>query len=476
MIGQLRCRLLLPARFLVTLLFVPLVLCARADTTTDDLLQQLENIRQASGMASAYVLMVDRERILAHQGLGIRSWDDPRAVTDQDYYRLGSISKAFTGLALLKAEQQGCLRLDDAVSEHVEQLPYVNPWPQAITFAMLMEHTAGWYDMSWKEFKYNQPVSLEQAFKVNPVSRISQWPPGRHQSYSSSGPGVAAWALEQACDVDFESFIEQQVFQPLQMPSATFQRNAEVRKHLVGGYNTDPKEPIRYWNFIYRPAGAMNVRPLEMANFLHMLINRGKLDGKQVFSAEQVQRMHTPTTTLAARAGMAYGYGLGIYADIRDGHVIYAHGGDADGYLTRFAYSPQSGRGFFVVITMFDHQPLRKMRALLESWLVADLPPDKPTGYSPDAQDLYALTGVYRPLTSRFNRAGWQDKRMRVRLSAGRLQYQLSDRSNRRWKTLIPVAQNQYRHSDEPVATVWLGEHDDAIVLQGEVGNWMLDD
>ena len=476
MIGQLRCRLLLPARFLVTLLFVSLVLCARADTTTDDLLQQLENIHQATGMASAYVLMVDRERILAHKGLGIRSWDDPRAVTDQDYYRLGSISKAFTGLALLKAEQQGCLRLDDAVSEHVEQLPYVNPWPQAISFAMLMEHTAGWYDMSWKEFKYNQPVSLEQAFQVNPVSRISQWPPGRHQSYSSSGPGVAAWALEQACGVDFESFIEQQVFRPLQMPSATFQRNAEVREHLVGGYNSDPKEPIRYWNFIYRPSGAMNVRPLEMANFLHMLINRGKLDEKQVFSAEQMQRMHTPATTLAARAGMAYGYGLGIYADIRDGHVIYAHGGDADGYLTRFAYNPQSGRGFFVVITMFDHQSMRKMRALLESWLVADLPPNKPTGYIPDAQDLYALTGVYRPLTSRFNRAGWQDKRMRVRLSAGRLQYQFSDRSNRRWKTLIPVAQNQYRHSDEPVATVWLGEHDDAIVLQGEIGNWTLDD
>jgi len=445
---------------------------AVADQASDDIVARLDAIREQSGMASAYVLMVDRERVLVHQGLGVRSWDDPRPVTDRDYYRLGSISKAFTGLALLRAEEQGCLRLDDTVRKHAAQLPYINPWQQPITLAMLMEHTAGWFDMSWKEFKYNEPVSLERAFRVNPVSRISQWPPGRHQSYSSSGPGVAAWVLEQACDVDFEAFIAQQVFAPLQMPSATFQRSEEVSEHLVGGYNTDPKEPIRYWNFLYRPAGAMNVRPVEMANFLHLLLNRGTLQGKQVFTPAQMARMHTPTTTLAARDGMQYGYGLGIYADIRDGHVIYGHGGDADGYLTRFAYSPESGRGFFVVITMFDHAPLGKMRKLLENWLVADLPPAEAPAYTADPQDLYPLTGYYRPLTTRFNRPGWQDRRMRVRLSAARLQYQLDDWSPQRWRTLLPVATNQYRHFDEPVATVWFGAHEGNIVFQGEEGNW----
>lgn len=458
--------------WLLSVLCMLAAVTASADQATDDLLSRLNAIREQAGMASAYVLMVDRDRVLVHQGLGIRSWDDPRPVTDQDYYRLGSISKAFTGLALLKAEQHGCLRLVDSVQQHVEKLPYINPWQQPITLAMLMEHTAGWYDMSWKEFKYNQPERLEDAFRINPVSRISQWPPGRHHSYSSSGPGVAAWALEQACDTDFESFIEAKVFQPLQMPSATFQRNAEVSQHLVAGYNRDPREPIRYWNFLYRPAGAMNVRPIEMANFLHMLLNRGRLQGKQVFTPEQVQRMHTPTTTLAARAGMRYGYGLGIYSDIRDGHLIYAHGGDADGYLTRFAYSPSSGRGFFVVITMFDHAPLAKMRKLLEGWLVAELPDVEAQQYDPDGIELYPLTGYYRPLTARFNRPGWQDQGMRVRLSTGRLQYQLAADRDQRWKTLIPVAENQYRHFDEPVATVWLGPHEDKIVFQGEAGNW----
>jgi CubicO group peptidase (beta-lactamase class C family) len=468
----------LTALCMTTLLAAPVM--AAEDGRLQTMVKRLDAIRAQSGMASAYVLMVDRDNILLHQGLGIRAWDDPKPVTDSDYYRLGSISKAFTGLALLKAQQQGCLRLDDEVSQHSLAVPYVNPWQaHPITLAMLMEHTAGWYDMSWKEFKYNAPVSLEQAFQVNPLSRISQWPPGMHKSYSSSGPGVAAWALEQACNVDFEDFIAQQVFQPLHMPSATFQRSDEVKQHLVGGYNTDPHEPIRYWNFIYRPAGAMNVRPLEMANFLQMLINLGKLQGQQVFSEAQVRRMETPTTTLAARNGMAYGYGLGIYADIEDGHVIYAHGGDADGYLTRFAYNRESGRGFFVAITMFDHAPLGQMRELLESWLVEDLPAVSVPSYQPAVADLYALTGYYQPVTARFARDDWRDQRLRMRVSTGGLQYQVAPRransnGKNRWRTLYPVAKDQYRHANEPVATVWLGEHEGTIYLQTEDGNWQL--
>lgn len=438
----------------------------------NEIVEQIDTIRKQHGMASAYVLMVDKDEVLVHRGLGIRAWDDPRPVTDQDYYRLGSISKAFTGLALLKAQQQGCLKLTDQVRQLTPNALYTNRWETThpLTVAMLMEHTAGWHDMSWFEFKYNDPLSLTEGLKLRPDSRIAQWQPGTQHIYSNTGPGVAGWVLEQVCDVDFDRYIEKHVFQPLDMASATMNRTPEVVKDIVGGYNTDPKEPIRYWNFLFRPAGSMNVRPVEMARFLQMLLNRGKHNNKQIFSAAQIDRMETPTTSTAARAGMDYGYGLGIYASIKDGHVIYGHGGDADGYLTRFSYNKESGRAFFVVITMFDHQPLRQMREVLESWLVKGLPKQSsPARYQLSDKQLQTVLGTYQRSSIRFPREGWKKNTLMVRQRNQKLEYR---NVRGRWRELIPVSGQLFRHQGDPVPTVAVVNEQEGIYLQGDVGNW----
>ncbi len=176
---------------------------------------KIDAIRANHGMASAYLVLVDREKTLLSQGMGIRAWDDTRPVNDENYYRLGSVTKAFTGLALLKAEEQGCLNLTDPVVPIAAPYIYKSRWEgtHPLTVAMLMEHTAGIYEMSREEFDFNDPVSLEQALHVKPESRIAVWEPGTHSEYSNSGPGVAGWLLQQGCDRDFDSYIEEHVFQ-----------------------------------------------------------------------------------------------------------------------------------------------------------------------------------------------------------------------------------------------------------------------
>ncbi len=449
---------------------------AQADSAElDNIVKQLDDIRAQHGMASAYVLMVDRNQVFMHKGLGIRSWDDQSPVTDQDYYRLGSISKAFTGLALLQAEQQGCLKLTDKVRDLTPEALYTNAWGQShpMTLAMLMEHTAGWYDMSWFEFKYNVPEPLTAALKLRPDSRVAAWPPGTQRIYSNSGPGMAGWVLEQACDTDFDRYLKKHVFKPLEMPSATLNRTPEVEKDLVGGYNTDPKEPIRYWHFLFRPSGAMNVRPIEMTHFLQLLLNRGKHQGKQLFSEAQIKRMETPTTTLASNAGLEYGYGLGIYASTHKGHVLYGHGGDADGYLTRFSYSKESGKAFFVVITMFDNKPLRAMRGVLEDWLVKDLPKlQPPARHRLTDQQVSALMGDYQRSSIRFPRPGWEQNTLTVRHQNNRLEYR---QGNARWRELLPVSSQLFRHRGEPEATIAIVADQGTMHFQGAAGNWSKD-
>src|SRR3546814_10143602 len=82
---------------------------------------------------------------------------------------------------------------------------------------MLLEHSAGWFDMGRAEFDSADPtpLTLAQALALNPDARISQWPPSLHASYSNTGPGVAGYVLEQASGERFEAFAQQHIFAPL---------------------------------------------------------------------------------------------------------------------------------------------------------------------------------------------------------------------------------------------------------------------
>lgn len=437
---------------------------------------EIDAIREKHGMASAYVVLVDRDKTLLSKGMGIRSWEDTRAVDDESYYRIGSVTKAFTGLAMLKAEEQGCLSLTDPVAPLAAPYLYKSRWddthPQ--TVAMFMEHTAGIHEMSREEFDFNDVVSLDDALRVKPESRNTVWQPGSHSEYSNSGPGVAGWLLQKTCGKDFDHFIEEHVFGPLDMRSGTLNRTVEVSKTLVGGYNTDPKEPIRYWNFIFRPAGAANVKPVEMGNFLRMLLNRGVHDGNVIFTPQQIERMETPTTTIAARAGLDYGYGLGIYAENKRGHVFFGHGGDADGYLSRFSYSKESGKGFFVVITMFDFKPMREMRNVLEAWMLQGLSEHTlPERHELSEQQILRITGTYNRATVRFPRADWQRETLIVSRRGQRIGYTCR---NDDWCELVPVTDELFRGLKEPVATKAIVATDGKIILQGAMGNWSKQD
>jgi CubicO group peptidase (beta-lactamase class C family) len=433
---------------------------------------KIDAIREKHGMASAYLVLVDRDETLLSKGMGIRTWEDTRAVDDESYYRLGSITKAFTGLAMLKAEEQGCLLLTDPVAPIAAPYIYKNNWEDThpLTAAMFMEHTAGIHEMSREEFDFNDVVSLEDALHVKPESRTTAWQPGTHSEYSNSGPGVAGWLLQQGCNKDFDRFIEENVFRALDMPSATLNRTDEVAETLVGGYNTDPKEPIEYWNFIFRPAGAANVKPVEMGNFVRMLLNRGVHDGKAIFTPQQIDRMETPTTTIAANAGLDYGYGLGIYAENKRGHVFFGHGGDADGYLSRFSYSKESGKGFFVVITMFDFKPMREMRDVLEAWMLQDLPAHTlPEGHELSEERIASIIGTYNRATVRFPREDWQRETLIVSRRGQRIGYECK---NYDWCELVPVTDELFRGLKEPVATKAIVATDGQMILQGAMGNW----
>lgn len=454
------------ARFLTAI-----VLALTAVQASAELSGQIDAIRRAHEIAAVSLVLVTRRGIERELSLGVVDHDSREPMTTSHYVRIGSISKMFLGLAALQLQAEGRIDLTQPVKVRLDPLPYDNPWHEThpVTLAQLLEHTSGLTDMTKKEWDFNKAASIEKAFSVDPSSRRLNWPPGLHSSYSNSGAGIAAWVMEKITHQPFELVVSEKVFVPLALTSATYALTPEVKRSLITGYDRDGVSKIPYWNMLYAAFGGVNIRVADMSRVLIMLLNAGRLDGETVFTPAQISRLSTATTTLAARTGLRYGYGLGLYHFTHKGVPFIGHGGDADGYLSYLAYSPYIGRGYFVAINAFNNPALRQVRRVIEEHLVAGVEHHEPAVFDLPLERINAITGRYRQVTRRFpggNRSGT----IEISHRDGELFTRAGDRTGK----LIPVTSHHFRRSGEPYATSTIVEYEGRQWFQADEGNFEL--
>lgn len=433
---------------------------------------RLEGIRRDEGVAAFGFAITDRRQTLVARNRGWADLETRRPVTASTRFRVGSITKTFTGVGLLTLVESGKVDLDARVTNYLEPPPFENPYRDQtpVRVAHLMEHTAGFSDISREEFAFNEPLTpLAEVLARFRANHRTRWKPGLHSSYTNLGPGIAGRVMEVAAGESFESYMTAQVLEPLGMASSTWHLDAETAAALATGYNTDGTTRIPYWHMAYRPFGALNTTPADMARFIRMLLNGGRSGNTRLLEAASIQRLQTPGTTLAARAGVRYGYGLGSYQWFRSGIKFHGHGGDGDGYLAHYGYAPQAGLGYFVVITAFKGKSLRRMRRALEQFVVDQAPAQKTPPAATRAGDLSRWMGSYTAVTARF---GEPKRTLEIRLSGDgdRLE---TRRGAAGWKPLIPAGHGRFRRPDQPEATVAIvASSEGDIIYQGDEGNF----
>ena len=155
----------------------------------------------------------------------------------------------------------------------------------------------------------SSPLALSEAIHRFAENRRLAWYPGEHCSYTNAGSGLAAYAVQQATGIEFETNAHNHLLKPLAMDTATWRLNEAARADLAVGYGDDGRTEIPYWHMLFRPFGALNTRPHDMSRLL--LLNDGAIEDRRTLSAAAMQRLRTPKTSLAAQAGLELGYGLG---------------------------------------------------------------------------------------------------------------------------------------------------------------------
>ncbi len=405
----------------------------------------------------------------------VSAWGN--AISTQTPFRWGSISKTFTALALLRLVEQGKVALADPVRQFLPASAYHNAWATShpLQLLHLLELSGGFSDLSRAEFALNEPLSLAAALALNPTSRTTRWPPGLQSSYTNVNPGLTAAVIEQVSGKPFEEFVQDEVLAAMDMHAASF----HPVPRLPGGFKADGSTEIPYWHMSFRAFGGLNASLEEMSRFLTMLLNDGRLGDRTVFTQATLAGLYRPRSGLAAASGLEIGYGTGAYGWVSQGHVFYGHGGDADGYRSRYGLLPGVGRGYLIVINTDNRSLLRRLQKSIEGALTADLPAtDASTAVASTAvaeprSTLQSYAGDYYPSSVRFRIERWlagEAPRANVSLNEQGL---IFTRNGRRVR-LISLGAGKFRRPTDPVATViFARDASGALYLQGELGNFV---
>jgi CubicO group peptidase (beta-lactamase class C family) len=361
----------------------------------DELHEQLETILKDTHTPGVSVAIVHRDGPEWVAGLGTADVASGRATTANTLFRIGSTSKAFASLSILMLADQGKLSLDDPVRKLAPDVWFENRWEATdpVRVVNLLEHTTGWDDMHLREYAKDAPdMSLREGLDYDHHSRISRWRPGTRMAYCNSGPPVAAYIVEKLTGQRFEDYVEQNLFRPIGMKTATYFASPPGTATTL--YHNDGKTPYGYWNILLRPAGSINASAQDMAAYVQFYLNRGAVRGKPIVPAADLDRMEIPASTWAAKQGMKDGYGLSNYWSVEDGFVYHGHDGGVEGGLTQMAYMADNNVGYFFSINSGNGDAFDKVAKAIRAYITRKLqrPP------LPAAASLPAVAAEY---------AGW---------------------------------------------------------------------
>jgi Beta-lactamase len=322
-------------------------------------------------------------------------------------------------------------------------------------------------------------MTLREGLDYDHHSRTSRWRPGTRMAYCNSGPPVAAYIVEKLTGERFEDYVQQYLFLPIGMKTATYFQPAPGTGTTL--YHTDGKTPYRYWNILLRPAGSINASANDMAAYVQLYLNRGAVRGKPIVPASDLDRMEIPESTWAAKDGMKDGYGLSNYWSVEDGFVYHGHDGGVEGGLTEMAYMADYNVGYFFSINAGNGHAFEQVAKAIRAYLTKNLqrPPLPAIAELPAGVRDYA--GWYVPDSPRVEFLHFVERLVGVTWLRFRDGKALLDHLGAWHDTYLPVERAQFRHvpkkkddAPDPVATfVLLSPNDEGRFVQAGMGMTM---
>ncbi|AUP79454.1 serine hydrolase domain-containing protein [Flavivirga eckloniae] len=355
--------------------------CQINSTTSDKLTQELENIHVRGHINGFSVAIVDQTNILFTKGFGHADIQKNLEYTENTIQNIGSISKTFIGVALLKAQELDKLKLDDPINKY---LPFevINPYfpNEVITIRQLTTHTSGIKDTSSYEkygyvlkekdnegtkvnrnFRLPSDMMTQSTFLKKILSADGKWykksnffknRPGEKFEYSNIAAGLAALILENATDESFSKFTNEHIFKPLNMLNTGWSfKEINISKHSK--LYANKKTELAFYQLVTYPDGGLIISSSNLGKYLCELIAGFDGNGK-ILNKKSYGELFKPQLTedhFEERNDRAYNdeYNMGVFMGISAQDQIGHTGGDP-GVTTYMFFNTKTRIGKILIV------------------------------------------------------------------------------------------------------------------------------
>lgn len=308
------------------------------------------------------VAIVKDDQVVFIKGFGVTDYKSNQPVDENTLFMIGSNTKAFTATALSMLQEAGMMRLDDNVQKWMPEFQLKDPLAsREATIVDLLSHRIG-FDTFQGDFTYwssnltraeiIQKMSLIDA----PYSFRTTW------GYCNAGYVAAGEIIPKVTGNSWGKMIKDSIIIPLGMNRtlllSTAFKNAKnlAQPHTIVNNELVETPPANIDNLA--AAGSMSSSAKDMTKWLQAQLNDGKINDKQVLSAQSLWNIRQPQSIISVdsrdnQKTHFYLYGMGLEINDRNNKLVYSHTGGINGFLSSVLFIPEENLGI-VVLTNTD--------------------------------------------------------------------------------------------------------------------------
>lgn len=334
---------------------------------------------EANNKSMGSVVMRKNGEIKYATSIGFADVEQQIQATNNSKYRIGSISKTFTAVMIMKAVESKKLQLDQTINKWFPSIDNA----KKITLRQLLQHRSGLHNFTSDEefITWNTQAKSESEMIAIINKKGSDFKPDSRAEYSNSNFVLLTYILEKTYGKSYSQLLQEMITTPLGLANTYVFGQINSANNECQSYDYQGKWMLETETHFSVPlgAGAITSTPSDLTTFAEALF-QGKL-----ISAESLKDMQN----------MKDGYGLGLFQVPFYEHVGYGHTGGIDGFTSLLAYFPEDSLSFSITTNGGTYDINNIAIAMLSAYY--NKPYEIPvfTTYAISAEELDKYVGVY---------------------------------------------------------------------------------
>lgn len=357
---------------LATMLLLSFILptvMAESEALEEEYAAYLDEFMHREEIAALYngaaVTIVKDGEVVVQQGYGYADVDEEQLVdADETIFRIASVSKSLTAVAVMQLVEQGLIDLDADIQTYLGDIDFENPFDQPVTMRHLLSHTSGFEirdpDPSHFHEDFDLFVEIEDFVRavMPPVVRE----PGSSYMYGNFDSLLQGLIVQNVSGQSFQDYMDEHIFAPLGMDDSGFILQGSFRDNLATGYD-QTGAPIPDYAIIptVMPHGGMLTTAADMGKFMVAFLDDRVNGTENVLSEASVEEMiEYRVSSHRLRPNTTYGFEAAFQLrGAGSSDKIISKAGDLVGYSSYLWFIPEENLGVFV--TYNNNGPLREV-------------------------------------------------------------------------------------------------------------------